>query len=124
MTLAERRRAAYRLGHRAEAVALAMLMFKGYRPVARRFGGKGGEIDLIVVRGGTVVFVEVKARAALQDAAVAVTAEKRRLVARLARRWLAANPWAMARTLRFDTVFIAPRRWPVHVADAFPICEG
>ena len=45
------------------------------RPAGR---GKGGEIDLIVVRGRTVVFVEVKARAILGAAREAVTANKRR----------------------------------------------
>ncbi len=115
------RRSAYRRGHRAEWLALLALMLKGWRPIARRYGGKGGEIDLIVARGDTVAFVEVKARARLDDAAIAVTAEKRRLFSRLSRAWLARNPWAANRSLRFDTVFVAPRRWPLHVPDAFPL---
>ena len=105
-------------------MAAALLFAKGYRLIARRYGGRGGEIDLIVVRGGTVAFVEVKARARVEDAEIAITPEKRRLFARAARRWLAANPWAMARTLRADAVFVAPWRMPRHVADAFPLGIG
>jgi aryl-alcohol dehydrogenase-like predicted oxidoreductase len=61
------RRGALRRGHVAEFAALAFLMLKGYRPIARRFSASGGEIDLIVRRGRNVVFVEVKARGALAD---------------------------------------------------------
>ncbi len=121
MRSAAARQASYRRGHAAEWLALAALMLKGWRPLARRYGGKGGEIDLVMIRGGTIAFVEVKARARIEDAALSVTAEKRRLFSRLARAWLARNPWAMEKTLRFDTVFVAPRRWPAHVPNAYPL---
>lgn len=117
------RQAAHKRGHSAEWLALAALMLKGWRPLARRYGGKGGEIDLIMIRGGTVAFVEVKARASHDVAAMAITAEKRRLFARTVRMWLARNPWAMTRTLRADAVFVAPWRWPVHLSNAF-VLEG
>lgn len=55
-----RRRAADLRGHVAEATALVRLVLKGYRPLARRFRAGGGEIDLIVARGDTIAFVEVK----------------------------------------------------------------
>ena len=54
-------------GLRAETLALIVLMLKGYRPLARRYAAAGGEIDLIVARGDTIAFVEVKARAALDQ---------------------------------------------------------
>jgi len=116
-----RRQAAYRRGHASEWIALAFLMAKGWRPLARRYGGKGGEIDLIVRRGGTVAFVEVRARVTRETAMEAVTAEKRRLFARCARRWLAANPWAVSLTLRADLVVVVPRALPLHLIDAFPL---
>ncbi len=121
-TDARRRRfAAYRRGHASEWIALAFLVAKGWRPLARRYGGKGGEIDLIVRRGGTVAFVEVKARTTRAAALEAVTVDKRRLFARCARRWLAANPWAASLTLRADLVVVSPRTLPLHLADAFPL---
>ena len=121
---AESRRAAHRRGHAAEALALALLTLKGYRFLARRFAAAGGEIDLIVARGETVAFVEVKARRSLDDAFGAIDARKRRRFARAARAWLARNPWATMRVLRADAVFIAPRRLPRHVPNAFALEEA
>jgi putative endonuclease len=99
-------------------------MLKGYRPLARRYGGKGGEIDLIVKRGRAVVFVEVKARDDLQTAAEAIGPGKHRLFTRAAAHWLTRNPWAQACILRADAVLIARRRWPVHIVAAFALPIG
>ncbi|SFI85098.1 putative endonuclease [Bosea sp. OK403] len=108
-------------GRRSEWLAIVWLSVKGYRLLARRFGGKGGEIDLIVKRGRTIAFVEVKARGALEDALSAITPQKRRLVEARIRQWLAQNPWAMEHHLRADAVFLAPRRWPRHVPGVFEL---
>jgi putative endonuclease len=105
----------------AEWLAAAFLTAKGYRVLARRYGGKGGEIDLIVRRGKTVAFVEVKARGDLDVASDAITAEKRRLMARRIRSWQAQNPWAAPCILRADAVFIAPWRWPRHIVSVFEL---
>jgi putative endonuclease len=99
----------------AERLALLALIVKGWWPLARRYGGKGGEIDLICRRGDTIIFVEVKARASLALAADAVTADKIRLMRRRIASWRAANPWAAAHTLRVDAVLVTPRRWPRHL---------
>ncbi|GEL41482.1 hypothetical protein MEX01_20730 [Methylorubrum extorquens] len=118
-----RRRATHGRGLSAEGLALLALMLKGYRPLARRFAAAGGEIDLIVRRGRTIAFVEVKARATLDAAATAIDARKRACVSRAARAWLARHPLAADMTLRADAVFVAPRRWPRHLPNAFEI-EG
>ena len=117
----ERRRATYLRGHWAERVALALLVLKGYRLVARRYAASGGEIDLIVKRGDTVAFVEVKARGLLDDARDAITAAKRRRFSRAARAWLSRNPWAARKAWRADAVFVAPWHWPRHLKAAFEI---
>ncbi|MCH7772468.1 MAG: YraN family protein [Bacteroidetes bacterium] len=51
----------YRLGLRAESVAAWFLRLKGYRVLERRYRTSVGEIDIIVRRKNTIVFVEVKA---------------------------------------------------------------
>ena len=118
-TALERRRATYLRGHLAEHVALALLVLKGYRLLARRYAASGGEIDLIVRRGDTIAFVEVKARGMMDNALVAIGAQKRQRFSRAARAWLSRNPWAAGKTLRADAVFVAPGRWPRHLPAAF-----
>ena len=50
-------------GMSRKLAAMLLLLAKGFRPVARRYKTPLGEIDLIVKRGRTIAFVEVKARA-------------------------------------------------------------
>ncbi len=122
--LTAKRRAAYRHGIFSELAALCFLMCKGYRPVARRFSAHGGEIDLIVRRGGTVAFVEVKARSGLEAAINAIHGHKQAKFARAARAWLARNTWAAEMTFRADAVFIVRGAWPTHVEGAFLLDLG
>ena len=110
-----------RVGLRSEWLAIAWLSLKGYRLLARRFGGKGGEIDLIMKRGRLVIFVEVKRRGMMEEALVSITPKKRRLVAARVRQWLALNPWAMDFDLRVDAMFLAPWRLPQHVERVFEL---
>ena len=65
--------AAFRTGLSAETRAAAYLIAKGYRILAKRFRTPYGEIDIVAKRRNLVAFVEVKARATLDDAAFAVT---------------------------------------------------
>jgi putative endonuclease len=123
-TAAGRRLFTFRRGLGAERVALIWLVLKGYRPVARRFSASGGEIDLVVRRGRTVAFVEVKTRGRLDDALASIDRAKRRRIGRAARAWLSRNPWAAAFTLRGDAVFVVPDTWPRHVEAAFELELG
>ncbi len=118
-TALERRRATYLRGHWAEHVALALLVLKGYRLLARRYSASGGEIDLIVKRGDTIAFVEVKARDVMDSALVAIRAQKRERFSRAARAWISRNGWTAGKTFRADAVFVAPGRWPRHLIAAF-----
>ncbi len=118
------RRRANRVGRRAEWIAAALLTIKGYRVLARGFTVKGGEIDLVIRRGSTVAFVEVKARPGRDEALLAVTETKRRRISRAAAVWLTRNPWAASLDYRGDAVLVVPKHWPRHVTDAFPVTIG
>ena len=115
------KRRAHHFGLRAEWLAAAWLIAKGYRILARRFVVAGGEIDLVARRGQTIAFVEVKARGDLDAALEAIGATKRRRLSIAARVWVTHNPWAMAATLRGDAVLVAPMRLPRHIPAAFDL---
>ncbi|MBV8697637.1 YraN family protein [Bradyrhizobium sp.] len=116
---APERIAAFRTGLSAESRAAAYLMAKGYRILARRFRTPHGEIDLVARRRGLLAFVEVKARATLDEAAFAVTPRQQLRIINAAQAWLAAHPEHAEFELRFDAILIAPRSLPRHLMAAF-----
>jgi putative endonuclease len=111
--------AAFRTGLSAEARAAAFLMAKGYRILARRYRTPQGEIDLVARKRGLIAFVEVKARASLDEAAYAVTPRQQARIVNAAQAWLAAHPEHAELEMRFDAMLIAPRRLPRHLLAAF-----
>lgn len=111
--------AAFRAGLSAETRAALLLLLKGYRIVTRRWKSPVGEIDLIARRGQLLVFVEVKARDHLDDAAEAVTPYQQRRIVAAAQAWLGRHPADADKNIRFDAVLLAPRRWPRHIQSAF-----
>jgi putative endonuclease len=114
-----RRQAAFRLGVSAEGRAALLLAAKGYRELARRWKTPVGEIDLVLRRGRTLVFVEVKARPRIDDAAWSVLPRQRRRIVAAAEAWLAAHPEHAGYDIRFDAVLVAPGRLPQHLVAAF-----
>jgi putative endonuclease len=113
------RRDAERRGRRAEAVAAWYLRLKLYRVLARRYRTPVGEIDLILRRGRTIVFVEVKHRPGEEAALLAVSDAARKRIARAANLWLAAHPRAAGLDQRFDIVLALPGRLPRHFVSVF-----
>jgi putative endonuclease len=111
--------AAFRTGLSAESRAAAYLIAKGYRILARRFRTPHGEIDIVARRRNLVAFVEVKARASLDEAAFAVTPRQQARIVNAAQAWLATHPEHTEFELRFDVVLIAPRHLPRHLLAAF-----
>ena len=111
---------AYAKGVLGEAAACDWLLKRGMELLARRFHSPFGEIDLVMLDGETLVFVEVKARgsggAALAQAAV--TPAKRRRIVETARCFLAQHPQHAARAVRFDVMTVA-QDGVRHIPDAF-----
>ncbi len=114
-----RRRGALSRGHRGEWLAALALMLKGYRICARRYRTRLGEVDIIARRGDLVIMVEVKARPTLIEAMDAVTVTAERRIEAAGDLWLARQPDFARLSVRYDLVAVLPRRWPVHVPDAF-----
>jgi putative endonuclease len=113
------RQAAFRTGISAESRAAALLVAKGFRILARRWKSPVGEIDIVARRRQLLVFVEVKARAGLDEAAESVTARQQQRIAAAAEVWLAANPDDAVRDIRFDAILVAPGKLPRHIQGAF-----
>lgn len=97
-------------GYWAETLALFYLLFKGYFPVARNvINGKGthaGEVDLIVRRGKLLVFVEVKKRQNLEQAAYAIKERQKQRIIRGAEAFLKKHKKYDSFDIRFDAVLV------------------
>jgi putative endonuclease len=111
--------AAFRSGISAESRAALFLIAKGYRIVARRWRTQVGEIDIVARRRRALVFVEVKVRARLDDAALAVTERGKHRIVAAAQAWLATHPDDATREIRFDAMLVAPGKMPRHIVNAF-----
>jgi putative endonuclease len=101
-------------GRQGEDAAARFLSSLGYRIVARNVRLPGGEIDLVAVDAGTLVFVEVKRRQgrSFGSALSAVDAAKRRRLRGLAADY--AQIVAPRARIRFDIVSIDGNRLAVH----------
>jgi putative endonuclease len=113
------RQVAFRTGISAESRAAALLIAKGFRILARRWRSPVGEIDIVARRRALLVFVEVKARETLDDAAWSVTDRQRTRIIAAAEVWLARFPDSRIQDIRFDAVLVAPGRIPRHIPAAF-----
>ncbi len=102
-----RRREAQALGRGAEDLVAEQLQAAGYTILAQRLRTKAGEIDLVVAEDRRLIFIEVKARPRLAEAAYAVSARQQARLLEAAGVALATRPeWAREET-RFDVALIA-----------------
>jgi putative endonuclease len=108
-----------RRGHLAESAAFLLLRLKGYRLLARRFKTHHGEIDLIMRKGKTTAFIEVKARATTDAAVTSVTPYQSKRIASAAALWMAKDAKAASGYCRFDIVAVNAYLWPTHIPNAF-----
>lgn len=96
------------LGKRGEELACRELRRQGYAIVARRYRTRYGEIDIVAMDGGVLVFVEVKTRSSERFGTplAAVTPVKQRRLTRMALDYLARSRTAGV-PCRFDVVSVA-----------------
>ncbi len=97
-----------RRGSAAEDLAAAYLTGQGLHLLARNFRVRGGEIDLILRDGPTLVFVEVRLRSstAYGGAAASISAVKQRRLILAARHYLQRHHRGGEPTCRFDAVLL------------------
>jgi putative endonuclease len=107
-------------GAGAERRARWAYRLRGFRVLAENAWAGGYELDLVLRRGRTVVFCEVKAKSGPDrgDPLEMVSAEKVRRLRRAAEAWLAAHPQLVGCEIRFDVVGMREGK-PERVANAF-----
>lgn len=114
------------LGRRGEQRAAWFYRLRGYRIVDRNARSKGGEIDLVVRRGKTLVICEVKTRQSLAAGAghESVDRAKREQLIRLGEQYVTRFPDLQ---IRYDilSLFWTGRRFAVeHFPSAFqPVAD-
>ena len=105
-------------GRQAEDSALAFLQSHGHALVARNVYCRRGEIDLITLHQGWLVFTEVRWRSRLDfgGAAASVTPAKQRRIITAARYFLSHEPQWQHHFMRFDVMLYEgkPPTWQQH----------
>lgn len=112
------RQAAERRGRMGETIAAWWLRLHGWRILASRVKLRVGEVDLVAKRGGTVAFIEVKARSRSEDLDTAIDAYRLRRVASAANA-LAVKYAPNDEDIRIDVILIAPFALPRHLTNVW-----
>jgi putative endonuclease len=109
------------LGIIGEELAAVELTARGYAVLARRYRTRHGELDIVCEHEGTIVFVEVRARATAEfgRAAESITDAKKRKVRAMAVDYLARNAIAN-RPCRFDVVAVDDAMGPAPEITVYP----
>lgn len=94
------------VGREAEERVFRYLCRRGLRPVTRNFRTRRGEIDLVMLDGDCLAFIEVRKRGpgSFVNARLTVDARKQRKLAHTASLFLARYPVFRRQTCRFDVV--------------------
>ena len=98
------------LGRAAEQAARQHLERNGLRLIEQNWSCRRGELDLVMLDGDTVVFVEVRARrhTAWGGAAESIDARKRQRLVNSAALFLQSEARWAKRPCRFDVIAIGP----------------
>ena len=112
------RQQAEKRGRGAETLACWYLRLKGWQILARRARVPGGEVDIVARRRRILAFVEVKARATEDAAALALDDWRLRRVVTAAER-LAPRYMRAGDDVRIDAMYIVAGRWPRHLTNVW-----
>ncbi|MEM9794194.1 MAG: YraN family protein [Pseudomonadota bacterium] len=92
----------YQHGLAAEAAVLRLYQSKGADVLATRYRSGAGEIDLVLMLDGQILFVEVKARKSHSAAALSVSARQQARIVAAAELWLDQSEYSTLTPCRFD----------------------
>lgn len=113
----------YHSGHWAEFLARNLFRLKGYRILASNYiTGKGthaGEVDFVAKKGKTLVFVEVKKRSTLENAAYAISETQKLRIRNGAEAFLKKHLQYAFFDIRFDVVLVKLPFSLLHLKNAF-----
>ncbi len=97
-------------GRWAEFFARIWLRCKGYKIIAVNYktgrGTHAGEIDFIARKNKTIIFVEVKKRSSIDNAAYAIHPQQQQRIIRGAEAFLQKYPQYYNYNIRFDAVLV------------------
>lgn len=110
-------------GKLAEIFAQGLFKTKGYKIIARNYiTGKGtgaGEVDFIATKPNLLVFVEVKQRKSLDDAAHAILPLQQKRIWNAAEAFIQKNPQYQDHSVRFDVILVCFPFKFAHIEDAW-----
>ena len=110
---------ARREGRRGEWLCAILLMLKGYRLLGFRLRLHAAEVDLLAVKSGVVVIVEVKRRRTLAEAIESVSWLQRQRLRAAANAIAGRRPDLAGAPVRLDLIALAPGRFPRHIRNAW-----
>ncbi|WP_343080965.1 YraN family protein [Ostreiculturibacter nitratireducens] len=96
----------YRAGLAAEDQVAARYERIGCAIAARRWRGSGGEIDIVVRDGDSIVFVEVKKSRTFAGAAERLSRRQMERICATASEFIAREPRGQATEVRFDVALV------------------
>ena len=104
------------LGRRMERSAERMLRRKGLKTLARNYERRTGELDLVMLDGATLVFVEVRFRGAgaWTSGIGSIDQRKRQRIGRTAELYRRDHPEHRLRGVRFDVVSGSRGNYRIH----------
>ncbi len=112
-----------RIGSKGEKQAKEFLISNNYEIIKTNFHSPYGEIDIIAIDNGTLVFIEVKTRSTDLDSALnSISISKRKKISKTASYFLSKNHHYEDMFTRFDVIVILTRKSHTslkHIKEAF-----
>jgi putative endonuclease len=108
------------LGKKGEDAAAGYLADNGMLIVARNYRCPAGEVDIVALDHGVLVFIEVKSysKFSIESLEFSIDKKKQRRIIETAKYFLTNNRKYSSRAVRFDVVFVGPEKIK-HLDQAF-----